>query len=98
MSNTKLKKKKASEAPLAAEKCKTAAICGFCGQHKHLRMFGLTLIGIVLINYFLLNYAYISFFCFFAAVGTIHLIYIILGDKCCLKHRLVPSGGNYEKR
>jgi hypothetical protein len=52
----------------------------------HMRLFGLTLIGIVGATYFLLYYAYISFFCFLAAVGTIHLIYIIMGDKCCAKH------------
>lgn len=65
----------------------------------HMRMFGLTLIVIPIITYFLLYYAYISFFCFLAAAGTIHLIYIILGDKCCAKHCPVPiQGGSYEKR
>lgn len=53
----------------------------------HLRMFGFTLIAIVFITYFFLHYAYISFFCILAAAGTIHLIYIILGDKCCAKHK-----------
>ena len=64
----------------------------------HMRMFGLTLIGIVLITYFLLHYAYISFFCILAAAGTIHLIYIILGDKCCVKLCPVPSRRSHEKR
>jgi hypothetical protein len=68
-------------------------------SHYHMRMFGLTLIGIVLTTYFLLYYAYISFFCFLAAAGTIHLIYIILGDKCCIKYCPVPlPGGQYEQR
>jgi hypothetical protein len=66
----------------------------------HMRMFGLTLTAIVLVTYFLLYYAYISFFCFLAAAGTIHLIYIILGDKCCAKYCPAPvlTGGHYEKR
>lgn len=65
----------------------------------HMRMFGLTLIGIVFVSYFLLSYAYISFFCFLAAAGTIHLIYIILGDKCCAKPFPVHlSGSHNEKR
>ena len=58
---------------------------------RHMRMFGLTLIAIVLVTYFLLHYAYISFFCIFAAAGTIHLIYIILGDKCCAKYCPAPA-------
>lgn len=33
-------------------------------SHRHMRMFGLTLIGIVLTTYFLLYYAYISFSAF----------------------------------
>lgn len=76
----------------------------FLGAHAaaalyHMRMFGLTLIVIPIITYFLLYYAYISFFCFLAAAGTIHLIYIILGDKCCAKYCPAPiQGGLYEKR
>lgn len=57
---------------------------------RHMRMFGLTLIVIPVITYFLLYYAYISFFCFLAAAGTVHLIYIILGDKCCEKYCMAP--------
>lgn len=53
---------------------------------RHMRMFGATLIGIVAVTYFFLTYAYISFFCFLAAAGTIHLMYIIIGDKCCAKY------------
>ena len=33
--------------------------------------------------YAFLAYAYISFFCFLAGLGTIHLIYIIVRNKCC---------------
>lgn len=66
---------------------------------SHMRMFGFTLMAIVLVTYFFLYYAYISFFCILAAAGTIHLIYIILGDKCCAKYCPVPiSRGRYEKQ
>ena len=51
--------------------------------YKHIRLFGLTLIAIVTVVYLFLTYAYISFFCFLAAIGTIHLIYIITWNKCC---------------
>jgi len=50
--------------------------------YLHMRLFGLTLIVIVTLVYFFLFYAYISFFCLLAGVGTIHLIYIILRNKC----------------
>ena len=64
----------------------------------HMRMFGLTLIGIVFLTYFLLSYAYISFFCILAAAGTIHLIYIILGDKCCVKHCPASLPGSHNEK
>jgi hypothetical protein len=51
--------------------------------YLHIRLFGLTLIAIVAVVYAFLTYAYISFFCFFAGLGTIHLIYIIVWNKCC---------------
>lgn len=51
--------------------------------YLHMRLFGLTLIAIVTLVYFFLSYAYISFFCLLAGVGTIHLIYIVLRNKCC---------------
>lgn len=55
--------------------------------YLHVRYFGLTLIAIVTVIYFFLTYAYISFFCFLGGVGTLHLIYIILRNKC---HRECP--------
>ncbi|HEB79969.1 MAG TPA: hypothetical protein ENI79_05800 [Rhodospirillales bacterium] len=51
--------------------------------YLHIRLFGLTLIAIVSVVYFFLVYAYISFFCLLAGIGTLHLIYIILRNKCC---------------
>lgn len=50
--------------------------------YLHVRLFGLTLIAVVILDYIFLSYAYISFFCFLAGLGTIHLIYIILRNKC----------------
>ncbi len=52
-------------------------------HYLHMRFFGLTLIVIVSVVYIFLVYAYISFFCLLAGIGTIHLIYIILRNKCC---------------
>lgn len=51
-------------------------------RYLHLRLFGLTLIATVIIVYFFLRYAYISFFCLLAGIATLHLIYIILRNKC----------------
>ncbi len=51
--------------------------------YLHMRLFGITLIVIVSVVYVFLVYAYISFFCLLAGIGTIHLIYIILRNKCC---------------
>lgn len=51
-------------------------------RYLHLRYFGLTLIGVVVVDALLLRYAYISFFCLLAGLGTLHLIYIILRNKC----------------
>jgi hypothetical protein len=56
--------------------------------YKHIRLFGLTLIAIITVVYLFLTYAYISFFCFLAALGTLHLIYIIVWNKC---HRECPE-------
>ena len=50
--------------------------------YLHIRLFGLTLIAVVFIVYFFLVHAYISFFCLLAGMGTIHLIYIVLRNKC----------------
>jgi hypothetical protein len=51
--------------------------------YLHIRLFGLTLIVILGVVYAFLTYAYISFFCFLAGLGTIHLIYVIVWNKCC---------------
>lgn len=51
--------------------------------YLHVRLFGLTLIAIATLVYFVLVYAYISFFCLLAGVATVHLIYIVLRNKCC---------------
>ncbi len=52
-------------------------------RYFHMRLFGLTLTAIIAIVWFFLTYAYISFFCFLAGIATIHLIYIIVYNKCC---------------
>jgi hypothetical protein len=51
--------------------------------YLHIRLFGLTLIAVTVVVYLFLTYAYISLFCFLAGLGTIHLIYIIVRNKCC---------------
>ena len=51
--------------------------------YLHVRLFGLTLIVITAVVYAFLIHAYISFFCFLGGLGTIHLIYIIVWNKCC---------------
>ena len=51
-------------------------------RYRHMRYFGLTIIAVVTVDILLLRYAYISFFCLLAGLGTLHLIYIILRNKC----------------
>ncbi len=51
-------------------------------RYRHVKYFGLTLIAVVTVDVLLLRYAYISFFCLLAGLGTLHLIYIILRNKC----------------
>ncbi|PHS27046.1 MAG: hypothetical protein COA84_05185 [Robiginitomaculum sp.] len=51
--------------------------------YLHMRLFGVTLIAVVTIVFLFLSYAYISFFCLLAGVATLHLIYIIIHNKCC---------------
>jgi len=51
-------------------------------RYLHVKYFGLTLIAIVTVDFLFLRYAYISFFCFLAGLGTVHLIYIIARNKC----------------
>jgi len=51
--------------------------------YLHIRLFGLTLIIVTAVVVAFLTFAYISFFCFLAGLGTLHLIYIIVWNKCC---------------
>ena len=51
-------------------------------RYVHVKYFGLTLIAVVTVDVLLLRYAYISFFCLLAGLGTLHLIYIIMRNKC----------------
>ena len=51
-------------------------------RYRHVKYFGLSLIAVVVVDYLFLRYAYISFFCLLAGLGTLHLIYIILRNKC----------------
>ena len=51
-------------------------------RYLHMRWFGVTIIAVVVVDLLFLRYAYISFFCLLAGLGTLHLIYIILRNKC----------------
>ena len=51
-------------------------------RYLHLRHFALTMAAVVMIDMTLLTYAYISFFCLLAGLATLHLVYIILTNKC----------------
>lgn len=51
--------------------------------YKHMRIFGLTMIAVVAIVWAFFSYANISFFCILAGLATLHLIYIIINNKCC---------------
>ena len=53
------------------------------GGRMLLKQPGLTLIAVTVVVYAFLTFAYISFFCFLAGLGTLHLIYIIVRNKCC---------------
>ncbi len=50
--------------------------------YKHVRHFALTLVAVVVVDFVFLRYAYISFFCLLAGLATLHLVYIILTNKC----------------
>ena len=50
--------------------------------YRHMRHFALTLVAVVVVDFALLQYAYISFFCLLAGLATLHLVYIILTNKC----------------
>ena len=51
-------------------------------HYRHVRHFALTLVAVVVVDIALLQYAYISFFCLLAGLATLHLVYIILTNKC----------------
>ena len=51
-------------------------------HYLHLRHFALTLAAVVVIDMTFLTFAYISFFCLLAGLATLHLVYIILTNKC----------------
>ena len=50
--------------------------------YLHMRWFALTIVAVVVVDILFLRYAYISFFCLLAGLGTLHLIYIIMRNKC----------------
>ena len=51
-------------------------------RYRHVRHFALTIVAVVVVDYVFLRYAYISFFCLLAGLATLHLVYIILTNKC----------------
>ena len=51
-------------------------------HYKHVRHFALTLVAVIVVDIAFLQYAYISFFCLLAGLATLHLVYIILTNKC----------------
>ncbi len=51
-------------------------------RYLHLRWFALTIVVVVVVDLLFLRYAYISFFCLLAGLGTLHLVYIVLRNKC----------------
>lgn len=54
----------------------------FISTYLHMRWFAMTIVAVVVVDYLFLRYAYISFFCLLAGLGTLHLIYIIMRNKC----------------
>lgn len=51
-------------------------------RYLHIRWFAASIIVVLIADVLFFRYAYISFFCFLAGVATLHLIYIILGNRC----------------
>ncbi len=54
-------------------------------SHVYIKRFGLMLLAFVPLTYALFIHAYLSVLCFFAAIVTVDLIYIISSDKCSVK-------------
>ena len=51
-------------------------------SYRALNIFGAGLVAFVPLTYFFFYYAHVSVLCFFAAVMTLYIIYVILHDKC----------------
>jgi len=51
-------------------------------SHSNLRFFGATLLIFVPIAFFMFSYAFASVLCFFAALSCLHILYIVMSDKC----------------
>lgn len=51
-------------------------------HYRHIRHFAITLMLVVVLDVLFLRYAYISFFCLLAGLATLHLVYVILTNKC----------------
>lgn len=51
-------------------------------SYRHMRHFAMTVAAVVVLDYTFLQYAYISFFCLLAGLATLHLVWIILTNKC----------------
>lgn len=51
-------------------------------RYRHMRHFALTLVAVVVVDVAFLRYAAISFFCLLAGLATLHLVWIILTDRC----------------
>lgn len=54
-------------------------------SYRALKIFGAGLITFVPLTYFFFYYAQVSVLCFFAALMTFYIIYVILEDKCSRK-------------
>lgn len=54
-------------------------------SYRHMRHFALTVAAVVILDVTLLRYAYISFFCLLAGLATLHLVWIILTNRCAVE-------------
>jgi hypothetical protein len=59
-------------------------------SHRALKIFGAGLITAVPLTYFFFSYAHISVLCFWAALMTLYIIYIVLHDKCGMAVSMRP--------
>ncbi len=58
------------------------SIPALISSQAFIRYFGLLLVMLVPITYYFFVHAYLSVLCFFAAIVTMFLVYIVLYDKC----------------